>query len=102
MTMAEQREMAAPETIGGHALHPTERLKALEAIIEHGLQTFVEVGAALFEIREQRLYREQGFTTFEEYCRKRWQWSKTHANRQIQAAEVAHNLTPIGVIPKNE
>ncbi len=54
------------------------------------------------EIRDSRLYREQGYGKFEDYCRERWGWSKTHANRQIQAAEVVGNLTPIGVIPANE
>ncbi len=41
-------------------LDPTElaRLQELESIVEHGLQTFYEVGFALEEIREQKLYRE--------------------------------------------
>ena len=44
------------------------RLAELEAIIETGTQTFVEVGNALLEIRKRRLYREQGYKTFEDYC----------------------------------
>ena len=79
-----------------------ERLAALEGIIETGMQTFIEVGEALLEIRNDRLYREQGFATFESYCRERWQWSKSHVNRQIQAAQVVQNLTPIGAKPQNE
>jgi hypothetical protein len=62
----------------------------------------VEVGEALLEIRDHRLYKQQGYGTFEEYCRERWGWSKTHANRQIEAASVVANLTPIGVIPRTE
>jgi len=50
---------------------------------------------------QQRLYREQ-YETFEDYCRERWGWSKTHVNRQVDAARVAAALTPIGVIPANE
>jgi hypothetical protein len=81
---------------------PTPRtLSELEGVIERGLQTFIEVGQALLEIRERRLYKAD-FATFEQYCRERWGWSKTHANRQIEAAGVAANLTPIGVTPKNE
>ena len=53
-------------------------------------------------IRERRLYREGGFTTFEDYCRERWGMSKTHANRMVDAAEVVGILTPIGVTPENE
>jgi phage N-6-adenine-methyltransferase len=75
----------------------TETLTKLEAVIERGLATFVDVGNALLSIRDSKLYRES-HTTFEDYCRERWQMSKTNANRLIQAAEVTENLTPFGVI----
>jgi protein gp37 len=77
-------------------------LATLEGIIERGQQAFIEVGNALLEIRDRRLYREQGFATFEDYCRKRWNWGRHYVNRQIAAAEVVKNLEPIGTIPKNE
>lgn len=77
-------------------------LRELEAIVEGGLKTFVEVGEALLAIRDRRLYREQGFDTFEVYCRERWQWGRHYVNRQIAAAEVVRNLEPIGTRPQNE
>ncbi len=77
------------------------RLAALEAIIERGMKTFVEVGNALLEIRDSRLYRES-FATFDEYCRERWKMSRIHAHRMIEAAGVANTLLPIGNVPKNE
>ena len=80
----------------------TGRLEALEATIDRGLRTFVEVGEALLEIRDQRLYRTHGFTGFEEYCRVRWGWTHRHVNRQIAAAEVVKNLGPIGPTVQNE
>lgn len=85
------------------ALSTDERaqLEAHEEVIERGLKTFYEVGAALLDIRDRRLYREQ-YSTFEAYCEKRWGISKTHANRLIEGAEVVANLTPMGVIPDNE
>ena len=43
------------------------RLAELELVIERGLKTFVEVGAALLGIRDGRLYRET-HATFEDYC----------------------------------
>lgn len=76
-----------------------ESLPELEARIERGLQTFVEVGTALLEIRDRRLYREGGHQTFEDYCQTRWGFSKTHANRLVGAASVVGTLTPIGVTP---
>lgn len=69
-----------------------DRLTALESTIERGLQTFVDVGTALLEIRDSRLYR-QTFGTFEEYCRDRWGFTRMHASRLIAAAEVVGNVT---------
>ena len=66
-------------------------LQKLEAVIERGLRTFVEVGAALLEIREGRLYRAT-HVTFEEYCKERWGWNRDYANKQIRAAQVVQNL----------
>jgi hypothetical protein len=76
-------------------MNELQRLTELEKIIEGGLQTFYEVGKALNEIRESKLYKEN-YKTFDDYCRERWGMSKTHANRYIIASDVADNLTPIG------
>ena len=46
-------------------------LAGCEAVIERGLKTFREVGAALTEIRDARLYRG-GYDTFEDYLSARW------------------------------
>ena len=78
-----------------------ETLAACEQVIERGLKNFVEVGSALLSIRDQRLYKET-HKSFESYCRERWQMTKTNANRLVQGAEVAVNLTPMGVIPTSE
>ena len=67
-----------------------------EEIIRQGWNTFLEVGCALTTIRQKHLYRDR-YRTFEEYCRQKWGFSKTHANRLIEAAAVAAILTPIGV-----
>jgi hypothetical protein len=79
----------------------TARLAELEEVIQRGKETFVEVGTALSEIRNSRIYRQQ-FGTFEEYCKERWHFSKTQCNRLIDAAEVVANLTPMGVTPESE
>lgn len=73
----------------------------MEGIIEGGLQTFVEVGSALMEIRNSRLYRAS-HATFEDYCRQRWGMSRIHAHRMIEAETVATHLLPIGNIPATE
>jgi len=48
-------------------------LQRLETQIENGLQTFLQVGLALKEIRDSGLYKE--FGTFEQYVSKRWELS---------------------------
>jgi len=66
-------------------------LAALEATIERGLATFIEVGQALMEIRERRLYRET-HPTFEDYCRDRWGLNRSRASQLIEAAQVSKIL----------
>ena len=70
-----------------------------ESIIQHGLQTFVEVGQSLAVIRDRRLYRAQ-FHTFEAYCEERWRCCRSYAYRLINAASIASHLLTIGDIPK--
>lgn len=78
------------------------RLQKLESIVENGLQTFYEVGKALDEIREQKLYRESQ-KSFEAYCQDKWGIVRRTADRLIGAARVIENLTPMGVkIPAHE
>lgn len=78
-----------------------ERLKSLESIIESGLKTFVDVGMALLEVRDSKLYKAT-HDTFDGYCRERWGMSTRHANRLISAAKVSENLRPMGLIPTAE
>lgn len=82
------------------ALEQTDRsLEELESIIERGLETFVEVGQALLEIRDGRKYRERKFMTFEDYCKERWGFRRETADRYIRSAEVVAVINPIGLVP---
>ena len=64
------------------------RLAELEAVIERGLATFVEVGLALLEIRGSRLYLET-YPSFDAYCRERWGWSRQRGYQLMDAAKVS-------------
>lgn len=66
----------------------SRRLAELEKLIARGKQTFVEVGLALAEIRDLRLYKRE-YGSFSEYCQAKWGWTKQHAYRLIEAAPVA-------------
>lgn len=85
------------------ALSPEQQqqLIALEATIQDGLREFQRTGSALAEIRDQRLYRAT-YATFDEYLAERWHFTRQHAGRLIQAAEVTQILEPVGYMPENE
>lgn len=75
-------------------------LRILEAVIEKGQKTFIEVGNALAAIQADKLYRGK-HSTFEAYCRDRWGFAKSQAYRLIECAEVVNNISsPMGDIPK--
>ena len=76
-----------------------ERFAELERVIECGLGMFVDVGRALLEIQQGRLYRPAGHRTFADYVVRRWDLSGTHAYRQIEAAKVVAILSPIEKMP---
>ena len=61
-----------------------ELLVECETDINQNLQGAFVLGWRLEQIRDQKLYRKD-YKTFEIYCSKRWDFSKTHANRHIQA-----------------
>jgi hypothetical protein len=71
-------------------------LEECEAVIEHGLQTFYEVGVALMTIRDQELFRKKGYPSFAAYCRKRWTGGIAQSYRLIEAAKVVQNVSPRG------
>ncbi len=77
----------------GVSLSPveSERLTELEDQIGAGMRTFWQVGTALLEIREQRLYRA-GHRTFEEYLRVRWNVGSSQGYRLMAASEVVSGL----------
>jgi hypothetical protein len=79
------------------------RLNALEQMIDKRRRSFYQIGKALREIRDERLYRELLYDTFEQYLKKRWDMGRSQAYRLIEASRVIDNLSPIGdILPQNE
>ena len=75
-----------------------------ERTIAKGLKSFLEVGMALKEILDKRLYRQQ-YETFEEYCIKRWDFSRPRAYQLCAASEVMADLSTnvdIRLLPQSE
>jgi hypothetical protein len=67
------------------------RLADLELVIGRGQKTFIEVGNALEEIRDERLYRES-YQDFDEYCMAKWGWGYKRAHQLITSASVSKSL----------
>lgn len=91
-------------TSAGASADSAAGLDELEHIIARGLANFIDVGHALLEIQNRRLYRDVGYGSFAVYVTERWDISPAHAYRQIDAAKVIDILSPIGEtsIPANE
>jgi hypothetical protein len=88
----------------GRALTVPEknRLAELEIKIHAGLKTFTEVGDALNEISDSRLYRED-FGSFAEYAEFVWNMAARTAYQYMDAAKVVRNCAQQGApVPKNE
>src|SRR5262245_16598034 len=67
------------------------RLYAYEEVIVSGWNTCLDVGLALAQIRDQRLYRTE-FFTFEAYCRQKWAYGRNYVDKMISAAQVFTHL----------
>lgn len=79
------------------------RLGELEQVIHDRITAFVEVGQALREIRDSRLYREE-YASFEDYCKQAWDITRSYGYRLIDAAEVVAEMSTIvdTPLPTNE
>ena len=63
-------------------------LNKLEAIVQRGLDTDLELGNALAEISDASLYRAT-HQTFEAYLRDRWEIRRSPDDQLSQAAQIA-------------
>lgn len=80
MTTAEPSSIAASRS-----------LEECEAVVERGQHTFIEVGQALAEIRDARLYLGS-HPSFEGYLKSRWGMGRSWAYSLIDASSVASSI----------
>lgn len=81
-------------------------LAKCEAVIARGGKIFVEVGCALLQIKQEKLYLRD-YETFADYCKMRWGFEKNYANKLIASARVVGNIisvagTIVPVLPATE
>lgn len=76
--------------------HPLTTEEAAEyaecmAVVDDGMAGFVRVGNALLRISDKRLYRGE-YSTFEEFCQKKYEMSASRAYQLARGAEVVNAL----------
>jgi hypothetical protein len=83
-------------------MEESRELVRLEIIVEKGLHTFTEVGEALAEIRDRKLYRIE-HETFADYCKVKWHMSDRRARQLMDASEVVGEIAKSGtMVPVSE
>jgi len=70
------------------------KLRRCEKIVNEGLKRFIEVGAALQTIRDEKLWQGK-YDSFKDYVDRRWALSPAHVTRLIQGSEVATRVAGI-------
>lgn len=85
--------------------HEEAEFKRLDEIVQMGAKGFVEVGAALMQIRDQKLWRAGNFKNWSEYCQSVQEFSRIQAYRLIEASQCVlemQNLSNFSIRPKSE
>jgi hypothetical protein len=78
------------------------QLAEQEKLIKHKSKDWHLEGKALLEIKEKELYLGK-YRSFEDYCKKKWGFSKRYANMQISAYLFVSCLgTMVPALPANE
>ena len=98
----EQRSMMKPSERNGAKSKPTpaptiskvfaatqSALEECEEMITSGFQS---MAAGVARIKNERLYKEAGFGTFEDYCQTRWGWSANRAYKLAAADATIKSL----------
>jgi hypothetical protein len=67
------------------------RLHELERVIERSIQSFLECGRALLQVRDEELYRPL-YASFEDYLLKRWAITYTHGASLMRSTLLAERL----------
>ncbi len=82
-----------------------ERFEAAEQQIDKSRNNVFELAAALAIVRADELYKPD-YKTFEEYCRKRWEYGRSYCSRLCDMDSVMADLKQLpdatDVLPRNE
>lgn len=71
------------------AIEVKEDFERLHQVVREGLQTFVQVGEALAEINERRLFKVSGYANFDDYCKAEFNFGGNYGRKLIRSADIA-------------
>src|SRR5262245_18258337 len=69
-----------------------ERLRACEKALAEHMEEVIKGGLAVKEIRDDKMYQEDGFKTFEDYCKGKWGITKQRSYQLMDASELRLKL----------
>jgi hypothetical protein len=104
MTDNTSKFVTTKSTVSHTPSSPKANFSELEQIIQTNLAGSFKLAAALATIRAQELYKPD-YKTFEEYCQKRWGYSRSYGIRLCDMNNVMNDLEPYQkkeVYPHNE
>lgn len=99
--------MSAIETTGVELTQRVLKAYECEESVRRAGQAMLDAAVGLRSLKDEKLYLDLGYPTWEAYCTARLGWTPQHANRVIEAAGIMESLRlrsePIGsVLPTHE
>lgn len=77
----------------------------LDGVVRKGVESYMEAGAALFEIHQRKLWRAGGYATWKEYCESVVGKSTAQVQRLMEASRHVSELVGLPdatILPQNE
>jgi len=69
-----------------------QKLVRCEEIVDKGVRNMLDAAEALKEIRDNRLYRERGYSSFDQYLADEWGFGRSYINKIIKSSETRKRL----------
>lgn len=69
-----------------------QKLVRCEEIVDKGVRNMLDAADALKEIRDNRLYKEKGYSSFDQYLADEWGFGRSYINKIIKSSETRKRL----------
>ena len=95
----------ARNAVSQNGYSDADKIKALarcKAVIDEKLRDGFKVAAAFLEIRRDRLYLIDGFTSFPAFCKEKWNFSRQQGHRWADMGELNEQFAPTGNVVPSE